>query len=324
MKIYLVKRSFFTFRGQKSFELDLAGKSCLVRMRENLGAEVVDAPPAGEKLVLYPAYPFLTAVEVTAFLTAHTASVRFRGGFLERGMPFHEEDCLSEGLFSLADYPAMQTRALRESGVLHAGQGALVEEGARVDATVRLGRGVIVRRGACLTGGSVVGEDAVIAGDSIIEDSVIGAGTQVMSSRLSASKVGKRCKIGPYATLRPATEVGDDVRIGSFVECKNARIGDGTKIAHLAYVGDAELGARVNVGCGVVFVNFDGRRKARSYVGDGAFLGSNCNLVAPVKVGAGCFLAAGTTLTRDLADGDFCIGRSRESIKRRGAEKYLT
>ena len=324
MKIYLVKRSFFTFRGQKSYDMDLAGKSCLVRMQENLGAEVVDVPPAGEKLVLYPAYPFLTAEEVTAFLSAHTASVRFRGGFLERGTPFHEEDCLSEGLFSLADYPAMQTRALKESGALHARQGALVEEGARVDATVRLGRGVIVRRGACITGGSVVGEDAVIAGDCIIEDSVIGAGTQVASSRLMASIVGKRCTIGPYATLRPMSVVGDDVRIGSFVECKNARIGDGTKIAHLAYVGDAELGARVNVGCGVVFVNFDGRRKSKSYVGDGAFLGSNCNLVAPVKVGAGSFVAAGTTLTRDLADGDFCIGRSRESIKRRGAEKYLT
>ena len=129
--------------------------------------------------------------------------------------------------------------------------------------------------------------------------------------------------MGPYATLRPASLVGDDVRIGSFVEVKNASVGDGCKIAHLAYVGDAELGSKVNVGCGVVFVNYDGRRKHRSYVGDGSFLGSNCNLVAPVRIGAGCFLAAGTTLTRDMADGDFCIGRSRESVRPKGAEKYL-
>ena len=324
MKIYLVRRSFFTFRGQRSYELELAGKSCLARMRDNLGAEVVDVPPAGEKLVLYPVYPFLMAEDITAFLTAHTVSVRFRGGFLERGTPFYEENCLSDGLFSLADLPAMQTRALRESCTLHAKSGALVEEGAQVDVSVRLGRGVIVRRGARITGRSFVGEDVVISGDSIIEDSVIGAGTQIVSSRLLSAKVGKNCQVGPYATLRPACVIGDGVRIGSFVECKNAQIGDGAKIAHLAYVGDAELGARVNVGCGVVFVNFDGRRKAKSIVGEGAFLGSNCNLVAPVRVGAGCFIAAGTTLTRDLADGDFCIGRCRENSRRNGAEKYLT
>ena len=323
MKIYLIRRSYFTFRGTKSCDLPLAGASCLERMKHNLGAEVVDAPPAGEKLVLYPVYPFLTAEDVARFAALHAGSVRFAGGYLERSAPFSEEEGFPDGLFSLGQYPALQTRAYLESAAYHLRQGALVEEGARVDVTVRLGRGAIVRQGACVTGGSVVGEDAVVSGGSFVEDSAVGAGTQVVMSRLFGAKVGKRCTVGPYATLRPASLVGDDVRIGSFVEVKNASVGDGCKIAHLAYVGDAELGSKVNVGCGVVFVNYDGRRKHRSYVGDGSFLGSNCNLVAPVRIGAGCFLAAGTTLTRDMADGDFCIGRSRESVRPKGAEKYL-
>ena len=324
MKIYLVKRSFFNFRGIQSYDLDLLGKSCLVRMREALGAEVVSgALPAGEKLVLYPVYPFLTAEEVTRFLSVHTGSVRFRGGYLERGGSFREGSDPADGMFALADYPRMLAAAERESAAYHAARGALVEEGARVDLTVQLGRGVRIGRGTCITGNSTVGEDAEIVGESFVQDSVIGAGTRVESSVLHHARVGKRCTVGPFARLRPASAVVDDCRIGDFVELKNARIGDGCKISHLAYVGDADLGERVNVGCGAVFVNYNGKRKSRTRVGIGAFIGSNCNLVAPVQVGDGAYLAAGTTLTRDLAAHDFCIGRSRETIKKDRAERYL-
>ncbi len=323
MKVYLVTRAFFTFRGEAGYALGLAGMNCLERMRARLGAEVVDgAPPAGEKLVLYPVFPFLTREGLEQFLCVHTGSLRFAGGFLERGGAFREGSDPDAGMYTLADYAAMRVRAFRESALFHAQQGALVEEGAQVDLTAKLGRGALVRRGSVVRGNSVVGEDAVIE-DSYLEDSVVGAGTHVMSSRLVSAKVGKRCTVGPYASLRPATQAGDDVRIGAFVECKNARIGEGCKLAHLAYVGDADLAQNVNVGCGVVFVNYDGKRKSRTRVGKGSFLGSNCNLVAPLRVGEGCFVAAGTTLTRDLQDGDFCIGRSRESIKPGGAAKYL-
>ena len=324
MKIYLVKRSFFTFRGKKSYELDLLGKTCLDRMCEALDAEVVEgALPAGEKLVLYPVYPFLTAEEVTRFLTVQTGSVRFRGGYLERSGAFRESGDPSDGLFSLADYSTCLARAARESAVLHAEHGALVEDGALVDVTARLGWGAAVRRGAVVKGASVVGEDAEICGGSVVENSFVGAGSRVESSYLSDARVGKRCVIGPFARLRPASVVGDDCRVGDFVELKNARVGDGCKIAHLAYVGDADLAERVNVGCGVVFANYDGKRKSRTHVGKGAFLGSNCNLIAPLQVGAGAYVAAGTTLTRDLAGGDFCIGRSRETVKKGSAKKYL-
>ena len=324
MKIYLVKRIFFTFRGKKNYELDLLGKNCLERMRSALGAEVVDgALPAGEKLVLYPVYPFLTAEEVARFLTVHTGSVRFRGGYLERGGAFREGSDPAEGMFSLADYSRMLALAARESIAYHAERGALVEEGALVDLTVQLGWGAAVRRGAVVRGDTVVGEDAEITGDSVVENCFIGAGTRVESSYLRDARVGKRCTVGPFARLRPASIVGDDCRVGDFVELKNARVGDGCKISHLAYVGDAELGEKVNVGCGAVFANYDGKRKSRTRVGNGAFIGSNCNLVAPVRVGAGCYLAAGTTLTRDLSGGDFCIGRSRETVKKGAAAKYL-
>ena len=324
MKVYLVRRAFFTFRQKKSYDLDLAGESCLARMQRNLGAETIDgAPPSGEKLVLYPVFPFLTREKLDRFLAVHTGSLRFRGGFLERGGSFREGSDPDEGLYSLADYPSTRRRAFRESALSFAARGALVEEGADVDVTARLAGGAVGRRGAGVRGESVVGADAVIGAGSVVEESVIGDGTGVEGSYISHSVVGAHCSVGPYAHLRPGTNVGCGVRIGAFVECKNANIGDGCKLSHLAYVGDADLGERVNVGCGVVFVNYDGKRKSRTRVGKGAFLGSNCNLIAPVRVGDGCFLAAGTTLTRDLADGDFCIGRSRETIKPSGAGKYL-
>ncbi len=324
MKIYLVKRSYFTFRAQPSYALDLLGTDCLARMCAVLGTEAIDgAPPAGEKLVLYPAYPFLTEEELSRFLRMQKGSVRFRGGYLDRGGAFAEGGDPSDGMFTLADYALMRARAARENAALFAARGAMVEEGAQVDCTVRLSVGAIVRRSAVVKGQSIVGEDAEIAGGSVVEDSTIGAGTRIEHSILKDARVGKRCVVGPFARLRPASVVGDDCRIGDFVELKNARVGDGCKIAHLAYVGDADLAARVNVGCGVVFVNYDGKRKSRTRVGAGAFIGSNCNLIAPVCVGDGCYLAAGTTLTRDLSGGDFCIGRSRETVKRDGAQKYL-
>ena len=324
MKVYLVKRAFFTFRGKKSYELDLAGESCLARMQRRLDARIVDgAPPSGEKLVLYPVFPFLTPEKLAAYLSLHPGSVRFRGGFLARGGSFSEGSDPDRGMYSLEDYPAMRALAFRENALAFAAGGALVEEGAQVDAGVLLGSGCIVRRGAVIRGESVLGQNVTVSGGSLLEDAVVGAGTDVVSSHISASHIGDECTIGPFARLRPGNQIGNRVRIGAFVECKNSAIGDGCKLSHLAYVGDADLGERVNVGCGVVFVNYDGRRKSRTCVGSGAFLGSNCNLVAPVRVGEGCFLAAGTTLTRDLDDGDFCIGRNRETVKPGGAGKYL-
>lgn len=322
MKVYLVDRSYFTFRGVKSGELDLCGKNTVERMRENLGAELCGLPPAGEKIVLYPAYPFLSKKELETFINAHSGSVRFAGGYLDRGGAFEDTEGFGGGVFSLNDYADACARAIREMREYHLSRGVLVEEGAAVDFRAVISEGAFIGRGSRITGVCNIGTGAEIYSSEITESSV-GACTKVKNSVLISSEVGANCTVGPNAYLRPQTKVGDNCRIGDFVELKNSHIGQGCKISHLAYVGDADLSERVNVGCGAVFVNYDGKRKHRTTVGKESFIGSNCNLIAPVTVGERAFVAAGTTLTKDLSGGDFCIGRSRETVKPDLAKKYL-
>lgn len=324
MKIYLRKRSYFTFRGRESYELEILGKTVLELMQENLGAEVCNAPPEGDKIVLDAVYPFLTREVLEKAVENTDGSFSFAGGFVERGGALKKVTSLGwRGLFSLSDYPEIISLANEIRRKELAACGVLLGAGAEVDFTSVLEEGVIVERGARVRGNSVVKRDAVVGSGSEIVDSEIGAKTQVKCSFVFQSRIGDDCAVGPFAYLRPNTVVGDGCRIGDFVELKNAKIGAGSKASHLAYIGDAEVGERVNIGCGVVFVNYNGKTKSKTRVGDGAFIGSNCNLIAPVSVGDGAFLAAGTTLTRSLDDGDFCVGRSRETVKAGRAAKYL-
>ena len=140
-------------------------------------------------------------------------------------------------------------------------------------------------------------------------------GATVENSVLQGAVVGRQSKVGPYAYLRPGTVIGDGCRVGDFVELKNALVGNGTKISHLTYVGDAELGEEINIGCGVVFVNYNGKQKFKTKVGDRAFIGCNTNLVSPVNVGEGAYIAAGATVTKDIPADALCIARAREVIK---------
>ena len=135
--------------------------------------------------------------------------------------------------------------------------------------------------------------------------------------------MGSCCLIGPYAHLRAGTEIDDFVKIGNFCEIKNAEIGKNTKISHLAYVGDAKVGSCCNIGCGAIFVNYNGKFKSKTIVEDGAFIGSNVNLIAPVKVGSGAYICAGSTIDKDVEPDDFVIGRVRAEIKKGRAKKYL-
>ncbi len=325
MKIVLRERSYFTFRGVKSHEIDLLGKTASELMRERLSPEETEE---GDRIVIDAVYPFLTRDRLLSYADEREGSYRFAGGCVIRegsplsGRPRLQTSALGQGLFTLKDLPAVLSLAARESAELHLAGGALVEEGAEVSYLAVLGEGAIVRHGARVLGRSVVGEGAEIGGGSLIADSRIGAGTSVLSSAVFSSEVGENCTVGPYACLRPGCTVESGCRIGDFVELKNASLGRRCKAAHLAYVGDADLGERVNVGCGVVFANYDGKRKWRTKVGNGVFLGSNCNLVAPLELGDGAFVAAGTTLTHDLARGDFCIGRCRETVKPGRAGRY--
>lgn len=326
MRICLKELDFFTFQGVGSSRLDLMGLSVYEHMLTRLEADEDEGE--GDRIVLYPVYPFLTRERLLSYVEEREGSYRFPGGYVVRnGCPMSESPRrnaaqLGRGLFELTDYSALLAIAARESARLHMRKGALIEEGAEVSFTAEISEGAVVRRGAKILGASVIGRNAEIVGDSLIENSFIGENTVVRSSMILESSVGANCAVGPNAFLRPKSCVGDACRVGDFVELKNAKVGRGCKIAHLSYVGDAELGEQVNVGCGVVFVNYDGRKKSKTIVGDGCFIGSNCNLIAPLTLSDHVFVAAGTTLTRDLHSNDFCIGRVRETVKPQRAREY--
>ncbi|MDR2295320.1 MAG: UDP-N-acetylglucosamine diphosphorylase [Clostridiales Family XIII bacterium] len=199
-------------------------------------------------------------------------------------------------------------------------------DAAYIDARARIGGGTFIGPCAVIEGETRIGEDCHIGQNTRICDSRLGKGVRIEQSVVVESEIGDRVRIGPFAYLRPGSRIGDGAKVGDFVEVKNSSLGPGAKASHLTYIGDSDIGADVNLGCGVVFVNFDGREKHRSVVGDGAFIGCNVNIVSPVVVGEGAYVAAGTTLTKDLPAGALAVGRARQRVlegwvKRRGPIK---
>lgn len=182
---------------------------------------------------------------------------------------------------------------------------------------VSIGKGTKLEKDVTFSGKCTLGENCVIKSGSVLKDVCLGDGCVVENSTIEESTLGNCCHIGPYSHLRPGCVLGDNVKVGSFSEVKNSRIGQGTKIPHLSYVGDAEIGKNVNVGCGVVFANYNGKIKQRSIVGDDVFIGCNVNIVAPVNIANGTYICAGTTVTKDTEEGDFVIGRVRQENKKR-------
>ena len=174
--------------------------------------------------------------------------------------------------------------------------------------------GAVILPGCHIRPGCKVGAKAVIGPNSILEKAQIGAGTTVNNSQVYESTVGENVTVGPFAYIRPQCVVGNGCRIGDFVELKKSVIGDGTKVSHLTYIGDATVGERVNFGCGTVVVNYDGYHKNQTIIGDDCFIGCNTNLVSPVKLGDRVFTAAGTTVTKDVPDGALCVARARQTV----------
>lgn len=163
---------------------------------------------------------------------------------------------------------------------------------------------------------SYVGAGSVVGEGCRLRNAVVGDGCELLSSTLFDCTVGNGAHIGPYAYLRQNAHVGEGCRIGDFVEIKNSVLSDGVKAAHLVYIGDATVGTNTNVGCGTVFCNYDGKYKHRTTVGENVFIGANTNLVAPVVIGNGAFLAAGGTITNDVPDNAFVIARCRQTVKK--------
>ena len=173
--------------------------------------------------------------------------------------------------------------------------------------------GATILPGCHIRPGCKVGAGAVIGPNTILEKAEIGAGTTVNNSQVYESTVGSNTTVGPFAYIRPQSVVGDGCRIGDFVELKKSTIGNGTKVSHLTYIGDATVGERVNFGCGTVVVNYDGYHKYRTEIGDDCFIGCNTNLVSPVKLGDRAFTAAGTTVTKDVPAGALSVARARQT-----------
>lgn len=180
---------------------------------------------------------------------------------------------------------------------------AVVEEGATIFPNNYIGAGSVIKSGA------------VLRPNNIIEGSIVERGAVVTASVLEGAHIGEGAQVGPFCYMRKGANVGANCKVGDFVEIKNATLGDGSKASHLAYIGDVDIGKECNVGCGVIFVNYDGRHKHRSSVGDRAFIGSNCNVIAPVNVGDDAYVAAGTTITEDVPPAALVIGRSRQIVK---------
>ncbi len=190
-----------------------------------------------------------------------------------------------------------------------------------IGAEVTIGSDTVLLPGTVLTGRTVIGEDCKIGPNSELENAEIGDGTSVAHSVVRDSKVGAHVSVGPFAHLRPGASLADGVKIGNFVEVKNADIGEDSKVSHLSYVGDAKVGRRVNIGCGAITVNYDGFNKSLTEIEDDAFVGSNVNLIAPVHVGKGAYVVAGSTITKQVPEGDLAIGRARQENKPGYADK---
>ncbi len=190
-----------------------------------------------------------------------------------------------------------------------------------IEKDVIIGNDTIIYPGTQLTGKTEIESECEIGPDAKIDNSKICFGAKVFSSTVTDSLVGKNTNVGPYAYLRPKSNIGENVKIGDFVEVKNASIGNNSKVSHLSYVGDGDIGANVNVGCGVVFVNYNGKTKSRTVVGDNAFIGCNTNLVSPLVIGEGSYIAAGSTITEDVPSKSLAVARSRQVNKEGWVEK---
>ncbi|MEC1445704.1 bifunctional UDP-N-acetylglucosamine diphosphorylase/glucosamine-1-phosphate N-acetyltransferase GlmU [Bacillus subtilis] len=178
-----------------------------------------------------------------------------------------------------------------------------------------IGRDTVVYPGTVIKGEVQIGEDTIIGPHTEIMNSSIGSRTVIKQSVVNHSKVGNDVNIGPFAHIRPDSVIGNEVKIGNFVEIKKTQFGDRSKASHLSYVGDAEVGTDVNLGCGSITVNYDGKNKYLTKIEDGAFIGCNSNLVAPVTVGEGAYVAAGSTVTEDVPGKALAIARARQVNK---------
>lgn len=189
-------------------------------------------------------------------------------------------------------------------------------DGVVIEENVKIKEGTVVLPNTVIMGETEIGKDCVIGPNSYICDTIIGDNTKLNNTQSFNSEIGSGVTAGPFVHIRPNCKIADNVHIGNFVEVKNSTVDEGSKLPHLLYVGDSDVGKYVNFGCGCVTVNYDGRNKSRTTVKNGAFIGCNTNLVAPVTVGENAFTAAGSTITEDVPDNALAVARNRQTVKK--------
>ncbi len=199
--------------------------------------------------------------------------------------------------------------------LLRAGIEIPCPDGVIIEDTVKIEKGTLILPNTILMGETQIGKNCVIGPNSYICNTIIGDNTKLNNTQSYDSQIGSGVTAGPFVHIRPNCKIADNVHMGNFVEVKNSTVDEGSKLPHLLYVGDSDVGKDVNFGCGCVTVNYDGRNKSRTTVKDGAFIGCNTNLVAPVTVGENAFTAAGSTITEDVPDNALAVARNRQTVK---------
>lgn len=257
-------------------------------------------------------------------LVLSTAGNLLKNGVLSDFEEYSAEQPLSLTEVSASAFPQICAELRKRANAKFANSGVILtdSDATYISPSVQLEAGVTVLPGCIIRGSSHIKTGAVIGPNCVLENACIGNNSTVNSSQIFDSSVGDNTTVGPFAYIRPECSVGSNVRVGDFVELKKSSIGNNTKISHLTYIGDAEVGERVNFGCGCVTANYDGKLKHRTVIGNDVFLGCNTNLVAPVNVGSNAFTAAGSTITHDVPENSLVIARAPETLKEDWAIKH--
>ena len=230
------------------------------------------------------------------------------------------------GINTMEQLSAVSTliRKRKLSQIFAEGVQILAPETVYIESAVTIGVGSVVYPGVTLLGNTVIGKNVTIESGTLIRDSVVHDGAEILAnSHLEGATVQQTATIGPMARLRPGAEIGPDAKIGNFVEVKKSKLARGVKVSHLSYVGDAEIGEGSNIGCGFITCNYDGANKHKTKIGKNTFIGSDVQAVAPLTIGDDAFVAAGSTITKDIPDGGFGIARTAQVTKEGAAKRFL-
>ncbi len=257
----------------------------------------------------------LPAAEASERSMADIVAAFLKAGYMVQTMPIEPEEALAvNDRVQLSQATAVLRRRVNRGHML-AGVTMIDPEQTYIDAGVKIGRDCTIYPGVVLEGSTVIGEGTTLYPACRIVDSQFGKHCAAQGVVSKDAIVGDNVMLGPYVNLRPGTSLGNNCKVGNYIEVKNSNVGEGSKLPHLSYIGDGDVGRHVNLGCGTVFVNYDGYKKHRTVIGDNVFIGCHTSLVAPVTVGEGAFTAAGSVITEEVPAGALAVARAKQVNK---------